>query len=188
MNAQQETLALIGAIVVVGQVAERILKTLLTYVLQDGKPLTYERIMELDSFHRKQTLGFFIREMKKRASFDETLDTAFERFLENRNTLIHRFDDVPGNALVSDADIKSANEFLSQLWKDIITVFSFCLAMLYTWSEKNDIEKGSLESMLSDDTHLFKHVKALSRCMDELVFSKEENKGMRPHDYTRDHS
>jgi hypothetical protein len=148
MSYHHDTLAAIGTLVVVSQTAERMLKMLLTFVLQDGVPLTYERIMELDEHHRRKTLGYFIREMKKRATFEDSIDSSLERFLANRNRLVHHFDQVSGNDLETPDDIAQVTAFLDQLWQDLESVLLFCSAMLHAWTEETGIAKGSIDQYI----------------------------------------
>ncbi|HCE43882.1 MAG TPA: hypothetical protein DET40_10075 [Lentisphaeria bacterium] len=177
MTDQEETLVVIGTLVIVTQSIEHTLNTLLKLVIQDGTPLTYERLMQLDVLHRKKTLGFFVKEMKKRAAFEASLDATLERFLENRNKLIHHFYEIPGNDLSTASDIALMNTFLVQLLKDLEIVSVFCSSLLYAWSEQTGIAKDIWEQHSTSESQLFtERVKAMSTIIDDLIFKKNECK------------
>lgn len=177
MPTQDNTFATIGILVVTTQTIERMLNMLLTFVLQDGVPLSYLRLMELDAKHRKKTLGYFIREMQKRATFHDNIDSVLERFLENRNSLIHRFDEIPGSALESDDDRKKLRGFLAQLGADTETLMVFSAALIHAWSKEIGMpENLFIENRLADgeDGFLGK-ILAMADGMDLLVCPKEQD-------------
>ena len=178
MPTRDNTFATIGVLVVTTQTVERMLNMLLTFVLQNGVPLSYSRLMELNSKHRRRTLGYFIREMQKRATFQDDIDSVLERFLESRNSLIHRFDDIPGSALESDDDRKELRSFLAQLAADTETLMAFCAALIQVWSKEIGMsEKFTIEHYLADGEDGFLgRILAMADCMDLLVSPKEQNK------------
>lgn len=173
MSNKINTLAAIGTLVVVGQTAERLLDMILTFVIQDGEKLTLKRLIDVEKKHRRKTLGYFIREMKMRAEFDESIEDAFERFLENRNTLVHRFDKVRGHQLKTGQDLEAVGVFLSQLSNDTMTVITFCTALVHAWSEQTGICKATLDEYSTSATEEWiQQIKGLSTLMDHLVFKK----------------
>lgn len=168
-------MAVIGTLVISSQTAELMLGQILTFVLQDGTPLTYSRIMELDAKHRKQTLGSFIREMKKRAEFDASIEDTLDRFLENRNKLVHRFNEVPGHELSTPDEISAMSEFLDQFCRDLMAVFLFTGALLHAWTEQSGVAKGIIDGFITDDSRdLITRVKALAPRVGKLVFAKSD--------------
>ena len=100
---KDDILATVGLIVIESQAVEALLNVILTYVLQDGASLTYDRILQIEKSHRRKTLGFFFKAMKERADYSSLLEEAFDRFLENRNKLVHRFREVDGNQLCASS-------------------------------------------------------------------------------------
>ena len=175
MHTHQTILASVGFIVIGSQSAESLLKVLVTYVIQDGKPLTYDRIMKLDAAHRKRTLGFFIGEMQKRASFDPSIGDTLERFLESRNKLVHHFSDIPGHDLSTEADLAAVGAFLDQLARDLQTVLVFCAALLHAWSEQTGIAKGTIETHFPEDLQVvLEKIKTMSSEMNALIFGREK--------------
>jgi hypothetical protein len=176
MRDQNNTLATIGLLVVLSQTVERMLNMLLTFVIQDGEPLTYERLMRLDETHHKKTLGFFIREMRKRASFEDTLDATLERFLKSRNQLIHHFGEVPGSELATEADLEAIGIFLHQLYSDLSSVLVFCGALIHAWTQQSGVAKEITdEAFLSETNEYFARIKHLSPLVDGFIFAKEKN-------------
>lgn len=173
-RSREHTLATIGTLIVVGQVVERAMDVLLTFVVQDGHPLTLERLMHLEAAHRKKTLGFFIHRMKERASFDPDFDETLERYLENRNRLIHRFAEVPGHSLATVDDLAKVDEFLSQLLSDFQRVLVFCMALLHAWTQQTGIAKDITDQLRGQGAdELWNQVTSLSPQIDQFIFAKE---------------
>ena len=166
----------IGMLVVTTQHIERMLNMILTFVIQDGTPLSYSRLMELDSKHRKKTLGYFIREMQRRAAFHDSIDSVLERFLEARNSLIHRFNEIPGSALESDDDRVKLRNFLAQLTDDTQALMVFCSSIIQVWVKETGMpEKLLIEHHLEDGEDGFlRRILTMVHRMNILVGSKHK--------------
>lgn len=137
MDAEDDIYLNIGMIVLESQSVEKFLKYILTMVLQDGTPVTYARILELDELYDKKTLGYFIAEMKERAKFTEDLEPILDRFLMNRNKLIHRFAEIDGHTMSTEIDIAKVHSFLDQLSQDIMFLLKFFAAWILEWRKRN---------------------------------------------------
>jgi hypothetical protein len=173
MKYHEETMSGVGCMVIASQTVERMLGMVLIYVIQDGVQLTYARLTNLDAQHRRKTLGFFIREMRKRAAFDDSIEATLERFLENRNKLIHHFDDIPGHDLSTDAEIAAVGGFLAQFAKDLQAILLFCGALIHAWTEQSGVARGTLEEYITDDSRdMIQQMKSLSPNIDMLIFAK----------------
>ena len=114
-----------------------------------------------------------IKKMKERASFEEHLDDTLERFLENRNKLIHRFREVEGHELTSTEDTMKVDMFLAQLYRDTMTVMKFCAALLHAWQVQTGIGDASIDEYKTPDTESFiEGIKSMAQQIDTFVFPK----------------
>jgi hypothetical protein len=173
MATRDDIFAMIGLTVLESQVVESLLNIVLTYVLQDGNPLTYERLMQIEKSHRRKTLGFFIRAMRERADYSSDLENVLERFLESRNTLIHRFREIDGHHLDTQKDRDSVHAFLNQLHKDSWRLTKFMAAWIVAWQDQTGIGKGSLDNMMAGKADsLLREINALSKTVNQNVFQK----------------
>ena len=137
--------------------------------------MTYSRLMKLDTQNRRKTLGTFIREMRNRASFHDDIQMVLERFLESRNCLIHRFDEIPGSNLETDYDRQTLEHFLAQLAADTEILMAFCQALIKKWANEIELpESLSIQLQFVDQSDEFKDkVLSMVQYMDSLVFAKK---------------
>ena len=171
---KDEIFATIGVVVLETQTVESLLDVILTYVLQDGTPLNYERIAEVEKRHRRKTLGFFFKAMKERADYSEGLEDVFDRFLEARNTLIHRFREVDGHELSSAADLKKVEQFLAELHQDTQNLLKFFTAWIVAWQDQTGIGNGSLDTMMpKEGEDLLREINFMSHDVENHVFKKK---------------
>jgi hypothetical protein len=95
------------------QATETVINACLTYVLPEGGVLTLEMLRR--SGQKKRTLGQFLTELRKRVDIDEHFDMILEEFLDKRNTLIHRVDNVPGWSLDNEQGCQIVYQFVNRL-------------------------------------------------------------------------
>ncbi len=137
---EERVLAAIGTAVLVAQGAEDVLRLCMTFVVQKGDaPLTIETLEAQQSRERRKTIGYFVGELRKRATVRGDLDTLLSDFIEKRNTLIHRVHDVPGWDMRELEGRKVARSFA-----DDLTVLSFEVAKIFVgfiraWQEQRGI-------------------------------------------------
>lgn len=171
---KDDVFAGIGLIVIETQTVEAFLNLILIYVLQDGSLLTHERITLLEKQQSRKTLGAFYKAMKERADYSLGLEKVFDRFLENRNRLIHRFKEVNGHELSSEADFGQVYSFLDQLHQDTWNLLKFLAAWIVSWQEQTGIGKGSLENaMPKEGKALLEEINFMSGFVNDHVFCKK---------------
>jgi len=170
---RDDVLKMVGEAVLCSQALDALLDLILTWVLQDGKPMTKDHFSKIQSLHHRKPLGFFFAEMKKRADYSPVLKDTFDRFLENRNRLVHRFHDVDGHQLSSDDDIAKVSQFLSVLLQDTWNLIKFFSALIVAWQEQTGVDKGSLDRMMPPELQsVLQEIKVMSGFVDEFVFPK----------------
>jgi hypothetical protein len=115
-SLQQEALAAIGGALVIVQMAEKIIKFCMQYVLQkDGGILTYEKLKSQEAEEAKKTLGFFLSQLRLRAEIDSAFDDQLKEFLKQRNQLAHDLVGVPGLGFDEPEKLKVTVEWAGRL-------------------------------------------------------------------------
>jgi hypothetical protein len=99
--------SLIGVAVVYIQAVEHVIKLCTTFVLQGDDELTIEFFHKLDGHERKKTLGYFIGKIRERASLHPSFDGLLDSVLNDRNSLIHNQENIPGWQLDTLEDCRS---------------------------------------------------------------------------------
>ncbi|ANF89236.1 hypothetical protein A7J50_5912 (plasmid) [Pseudomonas antarctica] len=128
---QDDVLKTLGLAVIAGQSFEHLLSSCLTFPLH-GEPLqTVEQLQLLLERHSKATLGRLLKALRERVDLHPTFDEKLERYLQNRNIIAHRLNDVPGGFdLHSDEGRGRLKAFLLQYIEDGHTVSMVFLGIL----------------------------------------------------------
>lgn len=104
------------------QTAERTLETAIEAVLDDPEA----DLMDQTAPQQKQTLGAFIRKLRRRVKVEPALKDKLYRFLEMRNKFVHNVREIEGWNLNTEEGRKIAAGFLSEL---IVAAMSISLLM-----------------------------------------------------------
>lgn len=124
---QKDALATIGGALVIVQMAERMIKLCMQFVLQkDDGPLTLKKLESLRTEEARRTLGYFLTQLRQRAEIETAFDDQLREFLTLRNQLAHNLSDVPGLGFEQPAEIEFTIEWankLSSLAAHVLKVF-----------------------------------------------------------------
>jgi hypothetical protein len=131
---QKRVLCALGIALLSAQTAERLIDACLTYIIQLDGPLTLELLSQ--HRNRKRTLGQILCAMRLHIDVEDQFDATLSEFLEKRNVMIHRLDDVNWS-LESDAGIVVAKEFLSRLLRLSETIMQVFGALADAWARQN---------------------------------------------------
>jgi hypothetical protein len=94
---QKDALAAIGGALVIVQMAERMIKFCMQFVLpEDDEALTYEKLKSQEADEAKKTLGYFLGRLRQRVEVEALFDNQLREFLKMRNQLAHNLSEVPG--------------------------------------------------------------------------------------------
>lgn len=129
---QKDVLYRVGATLLLIQSTERIIDTCLQLALP-GTPLTLERMTRERNQHSKPTLGQFFRKLRQRVDLHPQFDALLDSYLERRNTLIHRLDEIPGWSLGCPEGREVALSFLDCLIRLDDTVRGVFIGLLHAW-------------------------------------------------------
>ncbi len=142
---QKEVLEAMGVALLLLQNAEKVMCLCMTIVLQKKHlPLTLDLLQQQEKAERTKTLGYFLSELRKRASLHESFDLLLRRFLEDRNTFVHDLSRVPGWDLQTGGDTSHAKEFIFSLIDQTETVLKVFVGLIVAWQEQVGISRTAL--------------------------------------------
>jgi hypothetical protein len=96
------------------QTIERMIGLTITFVLQKSN-MTPKTLLEQAEKESKRTLGYFLKELQKRADVHPGFGSTLRRFLKQRNTFVHDLTDIPGSDLETEKGREIAARFLMEL-------------------------------------------------------------------------
>jgi hypothetical protein len=134
-SARHEVLALIGATLLMVQMAEKMIEVSSTYILQLDGPITMELLRRIEN--RKITIGQMLVKMRKKIQIHETFDERLSEFLECRNLLVHRIDEVHGWSLNDESGLAYARQFLARVFDLSRIVLRIFGGLARAWSLEN---------------------------------------------------
>ena len=135
----EDIYSLIGFALTYIQSVEKSVSFVTTYVLQDGDPLTLEKLNSLEAKERKKALGYFIGKVKERASLAPPLENLLADFLQNRNDFIHNHDRIPGWDLNTEEGRDVAKRFTVDLWRQAHKINEIFATLVTRWQEQTGI-------------------------------------------------
>jgi hypothetical protein len=81
-TTKEELLIMVGQLVLISQTTEKAIKLCMTSVLQKYPPLTFEKLQVQQKKERRSSLGYFLNELKKRASVEENFESLLDEYLD----------------------------------------------------------------------------------------------------------
>jgi hypothetical protein len=159
---QREVFFRIGLALFITQATEQVMKMCLTYLFPDGGMNTVDILKKAQ--RRKHTLGQIVIELRKRVGIDDNFDAILDEFLDKRNTLIHRLEDVPDLSLYSAQGIQIARRFVDRVLVLNESVFNVFIALARVWQHEVNIK--------TPVDHLFGDIDAYRAVVDGLFFEK----------------
>jgi hypothetical protein len=160
---QREILSRMGFALLFMQSTEELIRACLTLALPEGGVITLEMLSRPNL--KKRTLGQFLVELRKRVDIDDQFDMILAEFLEKRNTLIHRLDDVPGWSLHNEEGLKIARLFVDRVIILNRSVFDVFMALLSVWQKDVDIK--------TPVDHMFCYTESYRQVVNNTFFEKE---------------
>jgi hypothetical protein len=108
------------------------MRTCLTIVFQGDIPLTVESLQAHQAAERK-TIGYFVGKLRQRVGVREDFDELLTSFLERRNTLIHRADEIEGSDLGTPSGRAELKRFADQVTSDANRLTMIFAGFLRAW-------------------------------------------------------
>jgi hypothetical protein len=140
----------------------------MTYVLQKDSPLTIEKLERQTKEERRKTLGYFLAQLRGRAALDSDFDSLLEKFLEERNHLVHDVSAIPGWALHTTEGRKIARSFLDGFIHKTLEVQKVFLGVARAWQEEANIDVP-----FPCEHELFAEIDANKARVDDLLFEED---------------
>jgi hypothetical protein len=137
---RQEVLTLLGATLLLVQMAERTLKSCMTFAIQKEDGLTIERYERQTAEEAKKTLGYFLTQLRRRVDVHPKFDAELSDFLEFRNRLVHDLDAVNGLSFGTPEGRAVAQEFILATAAKANYVTSVFMGLIRAWAEDVGIE------------------------------------------------
>jgi hypothetical protein len=168
---EEKVLAEIGRIILVSQTAERLIDFCMTFVIQKDSPLTIEKLEAQRSAERRKTLGYFLAQLRQRADVAEGFDQLLTRFLEMRNTLVHRVTEIEGWNLSNESGREAAVRFLGELGWLSVQVMKIFMGFIRAW----EVQTGTRSPVPPGGEELFAEIDSkYANLIDQLLAEKEE--------------
>ena len=122
------------------QDVERALRFILTFVFQKGGGLTLESLEAQTEAERKKTIGYFLDQMRRRVAIHPKVDDYLSTFLTLRNQFAHDVTSVSGWDLETEAGLKAANDFLTDLGGHALWIYFWLAGIVRSWSQQVGME------------------------------------------------
>lgn len=136
---KHDTLARIGEALLFVQNVESAFRFVMTFVIQKGQSgLDLEKWEVQTSAEREKTIGYFLSQLRFRADVEPQIDARLSAFLDTRNQLVHRLDEVPGWGLEDDSSIGASNDFLTEVLANSFFVYFWLNGVTRSWAKQND--------------------------------------------------
>ena len=148
------------------QSVERIIHHVLIFVLNED-PWGMRILHAQTEVDRKRTLGYFLAQLRKRVGIREDLDAKLGSFLERRNTLAHRMQEIPGWEGKTAEAYMASRRFLLGLTRDSHELLMLFAALCLQW-QRNAMPDAVLPHQDQID-HLAKNYVTE---LDDLFFRK----------------
>ena len=166
--SQQEALAAIGGALVIVQMAEKIIRLCMEYVVQEGdEVLSYEKLKSLQADEAKKTLGYFLAQLRKRADLDSGFDDQLREFLSKRNQLAHDLSSVPGLGFHKPEELKTSIEWAGLLSGLALYVHNVFMGLARAWQQQIGMRDEFAEN------EFFQEIDSTFTPMANAIFAKK---------------
>jgi hypothetical protein len=166
----KDVLVMIGVSVIVAQTVEKAFEICLTHVIPKIEITCLDDLDRSIRMHNKDTLGNFIKHLKKRVDIDENFDTFLSDYLFDRNKIIHRVQDIDGWDISTIAGREAASNFLVKFILKSEELVKILTGFVFAWQE----QKGFNVPTPEDSDWFFDDIKTkYSKIINELIFEKE---------------
>ena len=140
-----QVLADFGTCLVACQLAEKTMCFALTFIFRSDPIGSTAQIQETVEQLSRSTLGALIRRLKKHVELHDRFERHMQVFLDDRNRLAHRIDDIAD--LSTQDGRKIAREFAARLVDRAETTTKIFAAICYQWAEAIGYEGDLNESV-----------------------------------------
>ena len=122
------------------QATEAAIRHVMTFVLQRDVGLTLESLQTQEKEEQHKTIGYFLGQLRRRADIAPQFDATLRLFLENRNKLVHRAEEVPGWNLETPEGREVARGFVDALLNQSSQVLLTFAGLIRLWQKTAGLE------------------------------------------------
>ena len=133
---QKDALAAIGGALVIVQMAERMIKLCMGYVLPKDGSLSLEKLETFKAEEAHRTLGYFLGQLRQRVEIDTVFDDRLREFLAVRNQLAHNLSEVPGLGFNQLDEIAFTIEWAGKLSSLALHIHNVFIGLARAWQEQ----------------------------------------------------
>jgi hypothetical protein len=166
---EKNVLTHIGVALLLVQTAERVIHSCLTLPLSGEAGVTLEALEAQSEDARKKTLGYFLKELRKRVDLDDSFDATLGDFLDKRNILVHRVEDAPGWDLSNEEGRANALQFIDGLIRSAGHIIKVFVGLMRAWAEQVNINVD-----VSEYQAFFDEIDRRYKPMVNMIFFEKE--------------
>jgi len=133
---QKDALAAIGGALIIVQMAERMIKFCMGFVLPQDGSLTLETLESFKADEARGTLGYFLGQLRQRVEIDAAFDDRLREFLALRNRLAHNLSEVPGLGFDHPDEIVLTVDWAGKLSGLALHVHNVFMGLARAWQEQ----------------------------------------------------
>lgn len=122
------------------QSVERMLRFVMTIVIQKKGGLTIEKLQSQEKAEADKTIGYFLTQLRHRADVHPKLDSILKTFHEHRNIFVHDLTKVEGGGVETREQITTLNKFVFDLSNEAYFILRIFTGFMLTWSEQTGIK------------------------------------------------
>jgi hypothetical protein len=134
-TTKQDTLARLGEALLFVQNVEAAFRFVMTFVIQKGQEgLDLEKWEAQSKAEREKTIGYFLNQLRFRVDVEPQIDARLSTFLNIRNQMVHRLEEVPGWGLEDEASLRISNDFLTEVFANCFFVYFWLSGVTKSWA------------------------------------------------------
>ncbi|HEY4941861.1 MAG TPA: hypothetical protein VII56_10565 [Rhizomicrobium sp.] len=130
----------VGVTLLIVQSTEKLLRFVLQHCLPGSEAVSLEDLERSDEKMRKKTLGQFLGILRERVDLDDQFDAILSTFLDCRNILAHRIEEIPGWNLYTSDGQKAGNNFLNRTTEAAMFITKIFAGLMSAWSKQVGLE------------------------------------------------
>ncbi len=139
------------------QSVERMLRTVMTIVIQKKGGLTIEKFQSQEKAEADKTIGYFLTQFRHRADVHPKLDSILRSFHERRNIFVHDLTKVDGGGFETREQIITLNKFVYDLSNDGYFMLRLFAGLMLDWADQTGIKAQTvnLDEIVTPDFRKF---------------------------------
>lgn len=143
----EKLLTIVGATLFIVQAAERVLAEALVLVLPDKLPTSMEDLSSTSAEVRSRTLGELVKRLRRKVDVSEDLDQMLSDFLADRNTFVHRLEEVGRPRMSSEEGVRATGKFVTELYANARFITTVFADLIVRWADEMKITGTQIQAL-----------------------------------------